>query len=460
MKPQESGRASIKARPFTHRERGTDESTWLLDSRWDAVPRLSIDTLLRRHPHVVLVAPHPDDETLALGATLADLADKAETVTIVIATHGGPSGSAERRAEGERAVRTLGTHIKTIWWDLPDGLLNAATAEIAGLLGELVDAQTLLLAPVECDGHSDHEAVAAAVDSVARSRAAALLFYPIWLWHWATPDDIDWTRLRCIAPSLPALNAKSAAIGCYASQLSSPDGYPVVGPALRARARRVVEAVLVPSSPDLAARVLDTDTLRSRSDIAVSFDAMLDDGVTDPWRLDESEYEKRRFALTLACLGRPRYKRVLEIGCATGQLAEQLRQRADYVVGLDASEKALDVARARGGEVHWTLGAAPAAIPDGEFDLIVLSEVAYFLDGIELLATLRAVRRQLSPQGEILIATWNAPTEDIPLDGPTVHDQAASVFDLPLRARYHDADLTIQVWGQPVSVYRECADTL
>jgi SAM-dependent methyltransferase len=149
----------------------------------------------------------------------------------------------------------------------------------------------------------------------------------------------------------------------------------------------------------------------------------------------------------------------LEIGCATGQLSAQLRARADNVIGMDASEGALDVARARTDAVEWLLGAAPNDIPDRQFDLVVLSEVAYFLDGPELLATLRAARRQLRPHGEILLANWSAPTDDIPLDGPTVHAQAAAIFDLPPRARYHDADLTIQVWGEPLSVYRECADT-
>lgn len=452
---------TIKARPFTHRENGTDEPTWLLDSRWDTVPELSLDAILRRYPHVVLVAPHPDDETLALGGTLADLAETAGSVTVVIATHGGSGpGSTVRRVEAEQALTALGAHITTIWWDLPDGSLHDEIGGMVQRLGAFVDAQTLLLAPVECDGHSDHEAVAVSAEMVARERGAALLEYPIWLWHWATPDDVDWARVRTIAPSLRALTAKSAAIDCYTSQLASPDGHPVVGTALLARARRVMETVLTPLPHDLAARVTGhTATIRSRGHIAAPFDAMLRDNVTDPWRLDASEYEKRRLALTLACLGRPRYQSVLEIGCSTGQLSEQLRTRADRVIGMDASDMALKVARARNGAVDWLLGAAPADIPVADFDLIVLSEIAYFLTGPELLATLRAIRRQLRPRGEILIANWSAATDNIPLDGPAVHDQAAAVLDLPLRARYQDADLVIQVWGQPLSVYREYADT-
>jgi LmbE family N-acetylglucosaminyl deacetylase len=451
---------AIKARPFTHRESGTDEPTWLLDSRWDNVPQLSLDAIVRSYPHVVLVAPHPDDETLALGGTLADLAETAKSVTVVIATHGGSGvGSTVRRAEAEHALTALGAHITTMWWDLPDGSLQDEIDVMVERLGGFVTAQTLLLAPVECDGHCDHEAVAVSAETVARERGAALLEYPVWLWHWATPDDLDWARVRTIAPSLRALTAKSAAIACYTSQLAAPDGHAVVGPALLARARRVIETVLTPRPRDLAARVnAHTATVRSRAHIAAPFDAMLPDGVTDPWRLDASEYEKRRLALTLACLGRPHYQSVLEIGCATGQLSVRLRERAERVIGMDASDVALRVARARTDAVDWLLGAAPADIPVADFDLIVLSEIAYFLTGPELLATLRAVRRQLRPRGEILIANWSAATQNIPLDGPTVHDQAAAVLDLPLRARYQDADLVIQVWGQPLSVYREYAD--
>lgn len=448
-------------RPFTHRESGTDEPTWLLDSRWDDVPRLGLDSLLQRYPHVVLLAPHPDDETLALGAALADLADSAATVTVVVATHGGNGpGSTERRVEAERATAVLGAHIKTVWWNLPDGDLHNAIGEMGERLLELVDAQTLLFAPVECDGHSDHEALAAAAEAVTRDRGAALLHYPVWLWHWATPDDIDWDRMRVIAPPLRALIAKAAAIHCYTSQLTSADGFPVIGSAVSARAHRVMETVLIPLPRELASRVAgDVEPHRSRAQIAEPFDTMIDDGMTDPWQLDASEYEKRRVEITLACLGRRRYSKVLEIGCATGQISAQLRERADLVVGMDASARALEIARARSDSVDWLLGAAPSDIPDSDFDLIVLSEVTYFLDGPELLATLRAVRRRLRPRGEILIANWSAPTENIPLDGPTAHAQAAAVFDLPLRARYSDADLTIQVWGEPRSVYRECADT-
>jgi LmbE family N-acetylglucosaminyl deacetylase len=447
----------VDPRPFSHRDRGTGEPAWLLDSRWDVVERLDLAAIVRRCPRVVLVAPHPDDESLAMGASLADLADAGVEVTVVMVTYGGTGpGSTVRRAEGERALAVLHPRIRGLWWDFQDGALGAAEAEMRMQLAELVDRDTLLLAPVECDGHADHDAVALATEAVALERSASLLGYPIWLWHWARPDDLDWERLRALAPSVNGLRAKAAALQCYTSQLTSEDGYPIVGKSVLDRARRVMETVLIPTAPDLAERVQpDTAAGRIPAEVAVPFDAMLTTEGEDPWRLDTSVYEKRRLAIILACLGRPRYRRALEVGCATGQLSLQLKDRADEVIGLDASAGALAVARTRSDAVRWVLGAAPADLPDDEVDLVVLSEVGYFLDGPDLLATLRGARNRLRPGGEIVVANWRGSTRDIPLDGPLVQSQAELMFDLPLRARYEDADLTVEVWGHPVSVHRD-----
>ncbi|WP_304116207.1 PIG-L family deacetylase [Mycolicibacterium bacteremicum] len=447
----------IEARQFTHRDDGTDEATWLLAPGWDGVPRLDLSAIVKGCSRVVVVAPHPDDETLALGATLADLSARNVDVTVVFATHGGSGPrSTPRRTEGDRAIATLGSEVSAVWCDLPDGGLDGAAPDLVESLGKLIDADTVVFAPVECDGHSDHEAAARVAAGVARENEAVLLHYPIWLWHWATPADVDWSRLRTLSPSLAALRSKASAIDCYTSQLTAGDDRPIVGPAVLRRAHRVFETVLIPQDPVLAARVVgEVDGGRDRSDVAEPFDAMLAGGEEDPWHLDDFAYERRRLSLVLACLGRERYQRVLEVGCATGQLSEELTGRADTVVAIDASERALAVARRRTDAVRWICGAAPRDLPDETFDAIILSEIGYFLDGPDLTATLRAVRRNLTARGEIVLAHWRGPTDGIPLDGRAVHEQAAALLDLPLRARYEDVDLIVEVWGEPVSVYRE-----
>lgn len=453
--PTVSARCVVKAetRPSAHRESGTDEPTWLLDTGWDGVARLDLAAIMARHPRIVVVAPHPDDETLSLGATLADLSAQAVDITLVFVTHG---HGAPRRIQAGRAVAALGAQISAVWWDLPDGRLDSVRDEMARRLTGLIDERTVVFAPVEGDGQADHDAVAHAAEAAVRRRSAVLINYPICFWHWATPTDMDWSRVRTLAPSLAGLGAKRSALACYHGELFSDDGPAIHGSPVRSRAQRVFETVMMPTAADLAERVCTAvDSGRGRDAIAEPFDAMMASGEEDPWHLDDFAYERRRLELVLSCLGRERYQRILEVGCATGQLSEQLTGRADTVVAIDASERALQIARNRTGAVRWIRGAVPDDLPDEKFDVVILSEIGYFLDGPELIATLRSARRHLTARGEIVLAHWRGPTAGIPLDGATVHAQAAAILDLPLRARYVDVDLVIEVWGEPVSVYRE-----
>ena len=61
----------------------------------------------------------------------------------------------------------------------------------------------------------------------------------------------------------------------------------------------------------------------------------------DPWDVDTSWYERRKREVLLGCLPRPRYERVLDIGCSTGALTAELAQRAGAVTAVDASDVAL-----------------------------------------------------------------------------------------------------------------------
>ena len=69
---------------------------------------------------------------------------------------------------------------------------------------------------------------------------------------------------------------------------------------------------------------------------------------------------------------------------------------------------------------------APADLPPGPFDLVLLSEVGYFLTPLELVATLRRCEAVAGPGGELVLCHWQHPTEHVPLDGVLVHEQAAT----------------------------------
>jgi LmbE family N-acetylglucosaminyl deacetylase len=195
---------------------GTAEANWL-----PFLDRLDPPELVLPDGPLTLVAPHPDDEVLACGGTLFDAATTGRPVRVVAVTDGGasnPGGSlapaelARRRvAESETALARLGIPAPRRL-ARPDG--GAATLE------DPVAALTLtgtVLAPWTGDGHPDHEAVGRG----CLRTGAAVLEYPVWAWHWATPGDprVPWHRARRVTLSGPARAAKAAAIAAFVTQI-------------------------------------------------------------------------------------------------------------------------------------------------------------------------------------------------------------------------------------------------
>lgn len=124
---------------------------------------------LPRGPLLVLAA-HPDDESLGAGAVLAAHARAGRPAVVAFATDGGagrprrlcgPRLAAVRRGEARRAAAALGASCE--FWGLPDGGLDsdpALGARVAEALRRLRPA--MVLAPALDDPHPDHRALARA----------------------------------------------------------------------------------------------------------------------------------------------------------------------------------------------------------------------------------------------------------------------------------------------------------
>ena len=122
----------------------------------------------------LVVAPHPDDESVGCGGLVALLADAGCDVDVVFATDGeatigsplpAQELSATRRAEAAAACRILGVTRAPRFLGLPDGALSAHGDELAAAVRAAV-AETspeVVLVPWFGDGHPDHRAVADAV---------------------------------------------------------------------------------------------------------------------------------------------------------------------------------------------------------------------------------------------------------------------------------------------------------
>lgn len=174
------------------------------------------------------------------------------------------------------------------------------------------------------------------------------------------------------------------------------------------------------------------------------------DGNPDPWAMRSRWYEQRKRDLTLAALPRPHYRRGLEAGCANGELALRLAERCDRLLCCDTSSLAVHEARQRLqhlDQAEVRQARLPRQWPDGSFDLIVISELGYYLDLQDLQRLIAQARNSLATDGTLLACHWRHPITECPLDGDRVHRQLAAQLQLPSLLRHVEADFVLEVWG-------------
>lgn len=128
----------------------------------------------------------------------------------------------------------------------------------------------------------------------------------------------------------------------------------------------------------------------------------------DPWNTHTSAYEKAKFAQTLACLPRMHYRRALEVGCGAGALSAQLALRCDALVAMDCTGRALASARAQVARPNITFqaGVAPADwVPEAP-DLVILSEVLYFLTDEDSRGLAQRIVQDCAPGCDVVLVNW------------------------------------------------------
>ncbi|HEY7022049.1 MAG TPA: methyltransferase domain-containing protein [Ktedonobacterales bacterium] len=100
---------------------------------------------------------------------------------------------------------------------------------------------------------------------------------------------------------------------------------------------------------------------------------------------------------------------VLDVACGTGVLARAVAERvgAQRVVGLDANEGMLAVARRTAPGIDWRLGSAEALpFDDASFDAVVSQfGLMFFADRR---AALQEMWRALRPGGRLVVAVWDS----------------------------------------------------
>ncbi|GAA3882772.1 hypothetical protein GCM10022381_26280 [Leifsonia kafniensis] len=458
---------------FDHRERGTHEALWTADSRWAAVPTLAED-----FTQLVVVAAHPDDESLGAGGLIARSHARGVKVCVIVVTDGEgshpdspthtPSQLAPmRRRELLQAVETLAPGASVSFLGIADGTIREHIDEVykhlSAALGALGVAGALLVVPWGEDGHRDHVAVSSAARQISAETSVRLLEYPIWLWHWSNPDSLPWgaaTRLL-LGPAERALKQK--ALSSHVSQ----------GEALSDAIGD--EALLSAHTLDYFSRDFEVffDPERHERSAAAATQAMreplnepqgepqqeslgesfFDDfyrGKSDPWGFESRWYESRKRAITIAALPDPRYENALEIGCSTGKLSELLAARCDRLVAVDIAQQPLDVARERlreRGNVDLRRLQIPDEWPEGTFDLIVLSEVGYYWSRADLSRALDRTLAALRPNGVLMCCHWRHDVAEYPLTGDDVHREVNALLGLERLVSHVEEDFILEVFA-------------
>ena len=147
----------------------------------------------------------------------------------------------------------------------------------------------------------------------------------------------------------------------------------------------------------------------------------------DPWGFRTSDYERAKYADTVAALEGRRFRRAVEVGCSIGELTAQLAPQCDDLLGVDVAEAPLALARERNAgapQVRFARMSLPGERPEGTFDLIILSEVLYYFGRNDLARVAAWTVEALEPGGVALLAHWLGETPDYPLTG----DEAVQAF--------------------------------
>jgi LmbE family N-acetylglucosaminyl deacetylase len=212
-----------------------------------SMPYVSLDIMLTGRPALVL-APHPDDESLGCGGFIAAASMVGLPPLVLIVTDGAASPPGSRRfppavlrtlreQEAAQAVSCLGlpSH-QLVFLRLPDTAAPTHGTNFEAAVAKITDLSVhhgcgSILAPWQYDPHCDHEATWIMAVEVERRTGAHLMAYPVWGWTLPAAHNLT-------APLPPGvrldisgqLTLKRAAIAAHRSQhglvvTDSPEGF-------------------------------------------------------------------------------------------------------------------------------------------------------------------------------------------------------------------------------------------
>jgi alkylation response protein AidB-like acyl-CoA dehydrogenase/SAM-dependent methyltransferase len=331
--------------------------------------------------------------------------------TPILAVFGGPDELAREPWFSRDAVRTAAA-----WAGIVDCIVGATAVVLAD--GEPGPLWLLTL--------GEMRVAQATIDCWLKHAGAAL----------SLPVDAEATRLQAadahqiagecrIAVATAARRVSAAAAGVGGSRA-------LVGGGPLDRARRDLDLFLLqhrlePRLVELGSRTL-VDAGRPPADLdpAARFERLYEES-PDPWGYDTSVYERDKHQATAAALPQRPIGRALDVGCSNGALTVLIADRSEQVTAVDFSSRAILLADRRGlpANVELVQARFPDEIPAGDWDLVVCSEILYYLTPGALLRAVRWFRSRLENGSTVVVVSWRGHGSDQPMRGDDVHDLLA-----------------------------------
>ncbi len=190
-------------------------------------------------------------------------------------------------------------------------------------------------------------------------------------------------------------------------------------------------------------------------------------GSDDPWQIGAGFYERRKREIVLACLPQQRFRSAFEPGCGTGELTLPLAERCDRILAADLVPRAVQLARERlrsswgqadgkageGGVEIRKLG-LPDWPSDRRFDLVVLSELGYFVSPSDWRDAVGRMAETLLEPWTVVACHWMRPFAERSQSTDDIHAAISERLPESRLLLLQDADFRLEVWSSLRSVAR------
>ena len=222
------------------------------------------------------------------------------------------------------------------------------------------------------------------------------------------------------------------------------------------------------------------------------FDTLYHDN-SDPWHYQTRWYEKRKRDMCLAVLPQAEYTNALELGCGNGVFSELLAPRCHALLSVDSHPQAVQLAKQRlvnYPHVKVILGVIPDALSTlnkttlcndslsntplpnnlaanaslsnnlaenkSPFDLIVISEILYYLSPSDIDTVIAWIKQHIAVEGTLLCCHWRYAIDGFAMTGETVHERLQHAFNadetlkLTHQSQIIDSDFLLDVWQNSI----------